>query len=265
MRRLLVWLALISPAAYANDGASVMGSGGVELKSNDAVAMEYEDLYVSKDLVRVKYRFRNTTTKTVKTLIAFPVEPGCGPEMEEGKMATAWLPVDFDVKNPLKFELKVDGKTKPFDVEVKDGKGKPDSGGMPTRCKTITYHWEQEFPAGKVVTLEQQYVPAAGYGPDFPAKADAETTRRYCIDKHVAKALKKKGDDNPYSELRYILTTAKTWKGPIGEFHLTIDKGSKEKTVSLCRKGLKKISPTTFQWSAKNYVPDGELDVLFVD
>jgi hypothetical protein len=54
----------------------------------------------------------------------------------------------------------------------------------------------------------------------------------------------------------YILSTANTWKGPIGQFHLTLDKLDPNAVLTLCWKGaLKKTGPTTFEFSARNFAP----------
>ena len=46
-------LAAVPGAALANDSAAAVGLGGIELRQNGAVTMDYEDLYISKDEVRV--------------------------------------------------------------------------------------------------------------------------------------------------------------------------------------------------------------------
>lgn len=77
MKKFLVPLALMSsilamPAA-ANDSSAAIGLGGLELRQNDAISMDSEDLYLSLDQVRVKYRFTNHSAKDVETLISFPL------------------------------------------------------------------------------------------------------------------------------------------------------------------------------------------------
>lgn len=67
------------------------------------------------------------------------------------------------------------------------------------------------------------------------------------------------GDD-----VRYILTTANNWSGPIGEFRLVIDKEDPKALVSLCINGIRKIGPTRFEFTARNFVPKRELDILFL-
>ena len=67
------------------------------------------------------------------------------------------------------------------------------------------------------------------------------------------------------TELKYVLVTAGNWLGPIQKFHLTIEKPSSDALVSLCAKGIKRVGPTTFTLTAQDYVPEGDLNILFVE
>ncbi|HCL61637.1 MAG TPA: hypothetical protein DIC31_04015, partial [Rhizobiales bacterium] len=65
------------------------------------------------------------------------------------------------------------------------------------------------------------------------------------------------------TELKYVLTTAGNWLGPIQKFRLTVEKPSDKALVSLCAKGIKRAGPTTFTLAEDDYVPAGDLNVLF--
>lgn len=65
--------ALLAMPSSANDSSAAIGLGGLELTHNDAISMDSEDLYLSLDEVRVKYRFTNHSNKDVETLISFPL------------------------------------------------------------------------------------------------------------------------------------------------------------------------------------------------
>lgn len=136
-----------------------------------------------------------------------------------------------------------------------------------------TFYWEQAFPAGTDVAIAHTYKPVVGAG--FFVKemlADATYRAKYCIDDAFARAATKKldaiaGQNMPYlSERRisYILTTANNWSRPIGDFRLTVDKGSPDALVSFCADNVTKTGPTTFTATAKDFVPERELDVLIV-
>lgn len=95
-------------AARANDTAAETALGGLILKHSDAIAMESEDLYISRDKVRVKYRFANMSDQPVETLVAFPL-PDIPPDSEENK--SYWAnPAD------LKFRTTVDGAPIPLEI-----------------------------------------------------------------------------------------------------------------------------------------------------
>ena len=100
-----------------------------------------------------------------------------------------------------------------------------------------------------------------------------EIAKRYCVDKGtdqaIRKALRKDQSDPPvwvgmayFSD--YVLTTANTWAGPIGDFRLTIDKGDARNVLSLCASDVKKIGPTTFRIERKNFTPDRDLEMIIV-
>lgn len=69
---LLLLLAVTLPSR-ANDSMAETALGGLTLVPSDAISLDSEDLYVSRDEVRVKYRFTNTTDRDVETLVAFPL------------------------------------------------------------------------------------------------------------------------------------------------------------------------------------------------
>lgn len=105
---LALFCALAQPA-HSNDTEAEVALGGVELKKSDAITMESEDLYISRDIVRVKYRFTNTSERPVETTVAFPL-PDI-PAMQDEENISYWS----DPKD-LNFSTKVDGK--PFPLEI---------------------------------------------------------------------------------------------------------------------------------------------------
>jgi hypothetical protein len=62
----------------------------------------------------------------------------------------------------------------------------------------------------------------------------------------------------------HILTTANNWRGPVGRFRLTIDKGDPGNLLTLCIDGIRKTGPTTFVVKADSYVPKADLHLLVV-
>lgn len=150
----------------------------------------------------------------------------------------------------------------------------------PTPLWTLqqVYTWRMRFPAGQQVRVSHTYTPSVGGSAgvvflDHEGKKSEmyrDYVDRYCIDppfvNAVAKRVKPEGGI-PMTEnwISYILTTGQNWYGTIGTFHLTIDKGSTSNLVSFCGTGVKKTGPTTFELTYKDYYPERELDVLFME
>lgn len=140
-----------------------------------------------------------------------------------------------------------------------------------------TYWWRTVFPAGQSVKVHHSYKPSVGGTVDTAFLMDGKKSdsfpdyaRRYCVnDNFVKVVLKAKADlgkDDYLMEkwLSYILMTGNNWQGPIGTFHLTVDKEDPSSLVSFCGDGVKKTGPTTFEMTAKDYYPQRDLDVLVV-
>lgn len=101
---LLCLLAFAAPAR-GNDSSATLGAGGLILTRTETVALEAEDLYISLDEIRVRYRFRNTGPADVETVVAFPL-----PEIDLWTYAET--PIDLPVDDPLNFvgfTVNVDG------------------------------------------------------------------------------------------------------------------------------------------------------------
>lgn len=149
------------------------------------------------------------------------------------------------------------------------------------------YFWTQTFPPGRDVHVRHAYRTFLGsaliddvtridgrkvvgrhVGP-ADTKADGVAGDRYCLDGAARRTLaaaraKHPPPAMPYgvAEIEYILTTARNWRGPIGRFHLTIDKGSPNNILSLCWNGLSRTGPTTFESTITGFVPDRDINLL---
>jgi hypothetical protein len=146
-----------------------------------------------------------------------------------------------------------------------------------------TYHWEQTFPTGRPLLVEHTYkpvvggtiVPAASFFASYEELASYEFYKQFCIDrptfaamKSLLKGLKRRQGEGASTIawfVDYVLTTGKNWKGPIGRFRLTLDKGRKSNVVSFCMKGVRKIGPTKFVVERRNFEPDEDLHVMILE
>jgi hypothetical protein len=143
-----------------------------------------------------------------------------------------------------------------------------------------TFYWEQTFPAKAETVIEHRYRPSVGGSAQTSLGSPSslkepwydEYKRKYCLDSdffasidRLRKAAKSEFGP-PYSEERidYILRTGANWSGPIGQFHLTIDKGDASSLVSFCGQGIKKTGDTKFEMSKTDFSPDGDLAVLIL-
>jgi hypothetical protein len=91
-------------SARANDSTGYIAVGGLVLTRSAHIEMRSEDLYVSKEEIRVRYRFFNKADADIETLVAFPI-PDLPPRQDEEYSLPTTDPVNF-----LGFETKVDGK-----------------------------------------------------------------------------------------------------------------------------------------------------------
>lgn len=233
-------IAFANPAA-ANDATAELGAGGLQLVYNPAIEMARENLYVSKDEVRVDYLFRNITKAPVTVTVAFPLPPITG-----GFEANMVLPNDA-TENFVNFELTVDGQRLEPQVysrvsalgidrtQVLRDLGIPlspvgeatyvaidalplerkrdlarlgmiileDWGTVPVWTLETSFYWEQTFPAGRDVAIAHRYQPVVGYGffGDF-AFDDPYYRERYCMDDDFIAAVRRLlGPDPNYTLL----------------------------------------------------------------
>jgi hypothetical protein len=143
-----------------------------------------------------------------------------------------------------------------------------------------TFFWGQTFPAKAETLIEHRYKPSVGgsvqtsLGAPFAVKEPwyDEYKRKYCLDAdffatidRLRKAAKSEFGP-PYAEQRidYVLRTGANWSGPIGQFHLVVDKGDPGNLVSFCGQGVRKTSDTKFEMTKTNFSPEGDLAVLIL-
>ena len=142
------------------------------------------------------------------------------------------------------------------------------------------FYWTQKFPAGKTVVIEHSYQPVTGqffFSTQYGQRTDKQNAE-YCFDPGTWASLdartaqrKQPGSEDAGSYLNayetdYILKTAANWQGPIGRFHMTLDKLKADNIISLCWDGeLKKTGPTTFEFTAQNFAPARDVHMLVLE
>ena len=160
-----------------------------------------------------------------------------------------------------------------------------DSDGAPLWTVRKKYFWKQTFPAHRIILIKHQYSPRVGsensikYGMGSdPDPNSVKALQSFCIDGHLHSVLQKIADskdkDAPYFYVDFILTTANTWKTPIEDFNLTVERPhlkdpnhpSYADYVSFCWDGpVTKIDADHFSAHAVNFVPKKELSIGYFD
>ena len=309
-------LVVCSGVVNANDSSASLDAGGLRLTFNPDIRMASEELFISRDLVRVVYRFHNTSTHDISTLVAFPL-----PDMEIGEGGNYVLK-GKDPVNIVDFQVTVDGRRIEPSVQIKatrfgvdvtevltrhgvpltmrdgddlsarldnlpaDARSELERHGVIDWNTTfgaqnkpsanvhwnthITYYWFQTFPAGVTTEVTHVYRPVPRKFFFTKDQLDSPDMRNaYCVDASFERAARAMLAQAPQAmlsgtELKYVLTTAGNWLGPIQKFRLTVDKSDGNALVSLCAKGVKRAGPTTYTLTKDDYSPAEDLKVLFV-
>lgn len=133
------------------------------------------------------------------------------------------------------------------------------------------YYWDQTFPANKEIVIEHQYKPSVGAFVtnflDFDKTLQNEYLSKYqhtyCLENNLINTIRKANPKNYYEKyIDYILKTGTNWSGPIKHFRLVVDKGNPNNFVSFCGENVKKISPTQFEMTKENFVPESDIYLL---
>lgn len=290
---------------YANDSAAAIAAGGIQLTRQENISMEKEELFISKDKITVAYEFRNVTDKDITTEIAFPIPEFGVLSTLHGIPSFGDFKVFINGKS-IFYETEIKAFIKGKDVTsiLKENGIQPETFGgfvadeindgdsyvvnrlpaekinqlmafgifkdsspehWPEWTGVIKYHWKQTFPARQVVSIRHEYKPVVG-GSVNPHEYTEQVVD--CLDKSTISSLDQVGHGCGW--IKYILTTANTWKTPIGDFILRIepdkDKNSGKTTdMKLCWDGPDVFNDKGGEINIhlKNYVPQKELTVLF--
>lgn len=244
---------VVCGTAVANDSFAAIGAGGIVLKRSNDIVMEYENLFLSADKVKVHYIFSNPTDHDVTSVVVFPL-----PKMEEDEYQG--VGVDPDAPNPLDFKVSVNSKPVPVKIERKK---------LPNNAVQLSYYWEQTFPKKQELEIEHSYTPMMGgfYFMKESPMSD-EDIKAYCVSRDLQTTLSKtlsRGKMIFARTLDYILSTGGHWNGPIRDFHLTIDKGKTDNSISLCMDGVQRTGNTQFKVHKTNFTPKSDLKILFLN
>jgi hypothetical protein len=142
-----------------------------------------------------------------------------------------------------------------------------------------TFVWPQTFPPDKPVIVEHRYRPVVGHvaigAVELEGQGEARTLYRepFCLDGALETSLRgridaeSKPEEPAYLEgetVHYILTTASSWRGPIGRFHLVIETGRPDDILAVCPMGLEQTASGRYELERTGYVPERDLDILML-
>ena len=158
-----------------------------------------------------------------------------------------------------------------------------DKDGSPNWKVEKKYHWTQTFPAHGTVHIRHEYTPVMGNSNTIGDPANyqgkdaipeyAESCPTPALRDSLSKIWNKPEAHDEVSPLwityvSFILTTANTWKTPIEDFTLIVDRSfdPKYKTyVSFCWDGpVEKIDETHFSAHLTNFIPKKELQIGYI-
>lgn len=108
MKKSLLFITLLTAqTALANDSTGYVATGGVSYIKNDKIAMVSEDLYISKNAIKVAYEFKNLSNKPISETVLFPLPK-----------VPAWTDYEFaDVDATLK-SFKIWANNKPVQYKT---------------------------------------------------------------------------------------------------------------------------------------------------
>jgi hypothetical protein len=179
-----------------------------------------------------------------------------------------------------------------------------DQGGTMFSLYTVhlQYHWAQTFPAHSTVHIRHEYTPVVGFemmtletfkdsshhtepeGNDESTRAqrqDIQLLNGFCPDPSLLRSAihsieAAPSESGPYAYphwIDFILTSANTWKQPIEDFTLIVERGKPEAGnsrtfVSFCspqNAPVEKLDADHFQVHLANFVPSAELHIGYFD
>ena len=158
-------------------------------------------------------------------------------------------------------------------VGEETGRGK-EQWYWPTWTTRVRFWWRQRFPAGAAVEVEHSYRPVAGGSFITANNSGASSVERYCggadalaqVAKLKAKhTAAKEGDPVLFEKrVRYVLTTANNWSGPIRDFRLTVTAADPDDIVLSCMPGLRRVAPARYELQRTSFRPDRDLELLIL-
>lgn len=145
----------------------------------------------------------------------------------------------------------------------------------PNWIADVSYVWQLDLPNAAPVKVTHQYTPFGNVGSDVYDATENMLRNDYCANDAEIDAWKRMvaTAPEPYGRaavsgrrVDYILTTANTWSGPIGDFRLRLRKSQPAELVLLCFPGkFRKLDALTVEVQLQDFQPRSELRVIFLN
>ena len=144
--------------------------------------------------------------------------------------------------------------------------------GEPQWRYQSVFEWKQGFAPGST-KVDITYAPLTGYPDEGSEYYVTDPDHKYCVGaRQLGKIAKYRDSSVFYHELTlgYLATAATNANGPVGEFNLTIDKQPTspadqlvDSETAFCNMPSMTETATGFTWSAKDYAPDRDINVVW--
>jgi hypothetical protein len=155
--------------------------------------------------------------------------------------------------------------------------GLMDQDSYPLWSVRTMYHWTQLFPAREIVRICHEYTPVTGeclFTPDSLREKRCGvdgSAKDICVPddliEHVKKQVLPTSDGEGLfrvSWVKYILTSANTWKTPINDFELIVDKSGADYALFCWDGEAPQEDARRLVARAKDFIPKKELTVYFL-
>src|SRR3546814_4255544 len=87
---------------------------------------------------------------------------------------------------------------------------------------------------------------------------DGSATQAYCIDDAVRRKFLSGEHYYELYTVTHLAAPDSGWRGPVGHYRLVVDKRATANFVAFGALPARKISPTTFEWTAADFTPGSQ-------
>lgn len=284
--------------------------GILQLQRQEKIAMLSELLVITEHQVTVEYEFKNLSQHPRTTEIAFPIPPFAYPWEDihqnrtfndfqvlvdgkdvtydteirafvDEKEVTSFLrqlqisPETFGGYNHLKEPHEGDYRVEQLSqgqIQQLVNMGIIDEtyGYHPNWSVALNYHWSQTFPPNRILRIKHSYTPVSGFH-YIPARELFTAHPDACLEKSRLGDIDWQSDEYIHvSWVKYILTTANTWRTPIDNFALRVESPESrfghQPFVSFCWDApVQHHEDGSLEVRMQDFIPDEELIVYFFE